>query len=159
MIFMKKAVFIVFILSITFFSNTDSNSVESSRNFISEKRFLLIIDFYFLSCPLCKQSLEKCIDVINTNGLEKSVLGVLIFDREKIEIDFEKYTKIMKKKLRGFIIGNDIKFPILLDRNGVFKNLNPDAGFLILFDTQNEIIKKYEFPLSRAQFNEIFQNK
>lgn len=157
MILRKKAIFIVFMLSVIFFINADSNSLENSNNFMPDKRFLLIIDFGFLSCPLCVQSLSEFIDVINSRALEKSIIGVLIFERERNESGFEKYINVMEKRLKGFIIGNDIKFPIILDRNGVFKNFSQNLTTLILFDNRNKIIKKYNFPLNKVEINEIFQ--
>ncbi len=63
--------------------------------------------------------------------------------------------------MRGFISGNNIKFPIILDRDGVFSDLNLDLSdtALILFDIQKKIIKKYKFPLTKEQLNEISRDK
>jgi hypothetical protein len=63
--------------------------------------------------------------------------------------------------LRGFISGNNIKFPIILDRNGVFSDLNLDLSdtALILFDIRKKVIKKYKFPLTKEQLNEISREK
>lgn len=157
MISRKRVILAIITIVIILFLITDSNSIEKNRNFTSDKRFLLIIDMGFINCSLCLQSFTKFIEAINANGLEKSVLGVLILEREENELSSDKYIQIIEKQLRGFISGNNIKFPIILDRNGVFNDLNLDSSdtALILFDIQKKIIKKYKFPLTKEQLNEI----
>ncbi len=122
----------------------------------SETCILLIIDLTFLNCPLCVQSLADFIAMVQANGLENSVFGILVFDREKKKADLEKYMRIIEKRLRGFVIGHNIKFPIFLDQNGVFNLVCQQASaLLVLFDVQNRRIKEYSFPLSRAELDEI----
>ncbi len=161
MILRKKVILIIITILTVLFFITDSNSKEKGRNLISDKKFLLIIDMGFINCSLCLQSFTKFIETINANGLEKSVLGILIFYKEENELISEKNIQIIEKQLRGFISGNDIKFPIVLDRNGVFNDLNLDSSdtALILFDIQKKVIKKYIFPLTKEQLNEISRDK
>lgn len=146
---------------ITLFFVTDSNSKEKDRNPIPDKKYLLIIDMGFINCSLCLQSFTKFIETINANELEKSVLGILIFDKEEDELSSEIDIQIIEKQLRGFMSGNNIKFPIVLDRNGVFNDLNLDSSdtALILFDIQKKIIHKHKFPLTKEQLNEISRDK
>jgi len=132
------------------------NSAEDCLNFIEEKRFLLIIDFGFLNCPLCIQSLMEFIQVVNACNLEDSVLGVLALERERLDPDSDKRMRIAEKRLKGFIIGHDIRFPVVLDRQGIFRLINPEASAtLLVFDTQQKVLKKYTFPLTRAQLDEL----
>ena len=161
MILRKKVILIIITIFTVLFFITYSNSIEKERNHISDKRYLLIIESDFLNCPLCLQPFTKFIETINANALEKSVLGVLIFDKEENELSSERDIQIIEKQLRGFISGNNIKFPIILDRNGVFSNLNLDSSdtALISFDIQKKIVKKYEFPLTKGQLNEISKEK
>lgn len=159
MVHQKRAIFALFLIPIILFIHSDSNSIENSKNLVSDNRFLVIIDFGFLSCPLCVQSFTEFNDAVNRNGLEQSTLGVLIFNGEEKGVDLDRYTKIVKKRLRGFVTANDIKFPFILDRDGVFKDLSLGEPILILFDSQNERIKKYKFPISRFQINKIFKVK
>lgn len=161
MILRKKVTLIIItILTILFFI-TDSNSIEKNRNFTSNKKFLLIIEIGFINCSLCLQSFTKFIETINANGLEQSVLGILIFDKEEDELNSEIDIQIIEKQLRGFISGNNIKFPIIMDRDGVFSDMNLDSGdtTLISFDIQKKIVKKYEFPLTKEQLIEISREK
>jgi hypothetical protein len=149
---------IIAILTVLLFI-TNSHSIGKDRNSISGRRYLLIVYSSFLNCPLCLKSFTKFIEVINANGLEKSVLGVLIFDRDENELGSERDIQIIKKQLRGFISGNNIKFPFILDTDGVFNDLNLDDITLVLFDIKEKIIKKYKFPLTKEQLKEIFKEK
>ncbi len=161
MILRKKVILIIITILTVLFFIADSNSKEKDRNLIPDKKFLLIIDMSFINCSLCLQSFTKFIEIINANGLEKSVLGILIFDKEEDELSFEIGLQIIEKQLRGFISGNNIKFPIILDKNGIFSDLNLDLSdtALILFDIQKKAIKKYKFPLTKEQLNEISVEK
>ncbi len=157
MILRKKVILIIITILTVLFFITDSNSKEKDRNPILDKKFFLIIDMDFINCSLCLQSFTKFIETINTSELEKSVLGILIFHEDEDELSSEIDIQIIEKQLRGFISGNNIKFPIILDRNGVFSDLNLDLSetALILFDIQKKIIKKYKFPMTKEQLNEI----
>ncbi len=161
MILKKKVTLIIITVLTVLLFIFDSNSMEKDGNFTSDKRYILIIDIGFLNCSLCLQSFTKFIETINANGLEKSVLGILIFNTEENELSSERDIQIIEKQLRGFISGNNIKFPIILDRDGVFSNMNLDSSdtALILFDIQEKIVKKYKFPLDKKQLNEISKEK
>ena len=86
---------------------------------------------------------------------------ILIFYKEEDELSSKIDIQIIEKQLRGFISGNNIKFPIILDKNGVFSDLHLDLGdtALILFDIQKKIVEKYKFPLTKEQLNEISRDK
>ena len=134
------------------------NSSELYLNFNDEKRFLLIIDFGFLNCPLCVQSLMEFIQAVNACNLEDSVLGVFAFHENSSEPDTDRWVRIAEKRLKGFIIGHDIRFPVALDRQGIFHLINPEASAtLLVFDTEQKTLKKYTFPLTRAQLDELLE--
>ncbi len=132
------------------------NSAQDCLNFSREKRFLLIIDFGFLNCPLCIQSLTEFIQMVNACNLEDSILGVLVLDGEKLGPDSDRRIRIAEKRLTGFIIGYDIRFPVVLDRQGIFRLINPEASAtLLVFNGLQKTLKKYTFPLTRAQLDEL----
>lgn len=66
--------------------------------------------------------------------------------------------KIIEKKLRGFIQANEIKFPVLIDRFKIFKDLGEEGTAVIIFDGERKTIKKYVFPLRHGQKQEIMNN-
>ncbi len=128
----------------------------SGQDRVSITKRLLIMDFSSLSCPLCLQSFMEFVNVIHANKLEDSVLGVMIMDAKKEESDEERHRKIAEKRLKGFISGNNIQFPFLLDEERVFRPLNQDASAtLIVLNTQKKTVEKYEFPLNKSQLATI----
>jgi hypothetical protein len=119
-------------------------------------KLLLLTDFSSLSCPLCLQSFMEFVNVIHANKLEDSVLGVMVMDPKKEESDGERHRKIAEKRLKGFISGNNIQFPFLLDEERVFRPLNQDASAtLVVLNTQKKTVEKYEFPLNKSQLATI----
>lgn len=149
----------VIIVSISLLFIYGGRTHENTGSVLSEKRFILIVDLSVLNCPLCVQSLTEFIGIVNAFKLENDVLGVLVFSRRENDSNSETQMKIAEKKLRGFIVGNYVQFPFFLDRSGVFNVLNPDAtAILILFDREKSEIKKYTFPLTSAQIQEIHRD-
>ncbi len=155
----KKTMSMIIIVSIGLLFIYGGSIHENTRSVFSERRYILIVDLNVLNCPLCVQSLTEFISVVNAFKLENDILGVLVFSRRENDSNSETQMKIAEKKLRGFIIGNDVQFPFFLDRSGVFNVLNPDAtALLILFDREESEIKKYTFPLTSAQIQEIYRD-
>ncbi len=140
------------------FSNKELFPQKQSVNLISEKRLILIIDFTFFNCSLCIQSLTDFNNMINAFKLEDSLIGVMVYREKNNEVDVERRIKIIETQLRGFIKGNDIRYPIILDKKGIFKSLSQDEASLILLDIQKKTVKKYTFPLEKRQIDEIFIN-
>jgi len=147
---------LLIVLIFSSFLNKEVFPQEKSINVTSEKRFVLIIDFAFFTCPLCIQSLTDFNHIINAFKLEDSLIGVMVYRETNNEVDAERRIKIIEKQLRGFIQGNDIRYPIILDKKGIFKSLSQDEASLILLDTQSKTVKKYTFPLKKGQIDEIF---
>lgn len=117
---------------------------------------LVIFDFESLSCPLCLDSFKNFCEALQSKGQQNSALGILTYKNPKGEKAVDGYTKIIEKKLRGFIIGNKIEFPILLDKFHVFEGMNLKEAAFFLFDFSKGMLKKYAFPLTKNQIEEIF---
>lgn len=147
---------LLIVLMTLFFSNKELFPKKQSEDFILEKRFILIIDFAFFNCPLCIQSLTDFNNMINAFKLEDSFIGVLAYREANDEVDTKRRIKIIETQLRGFIKGNDIRYPIILDKKGIFKCLSPDEASLILLDIEKKTVKKYTLPLKIDQIDEIF---
>lgn len=147
---------LLIVLMTSSFSNKELFAQEQSIDVVSEKRFILIIDFAFFNCPLCIQSLTDFNNIINAFKLEDSLIGVMVYKETNDELDAERRIKIIETQLRGFIKGNDIRYPIILDKKGIFKSLSQDEASLILFDIHRKTVKKYTLPLKKGQIDEIF---
>ena len=154
----KKEVSVITIILTCVFFIFSPSSEENSQTIPSEKRFILIVNLSVLNCPFCVQSLTEFIGTINAFKLESAVLGVLVFSQRENGLRPETQVKIAEKRLRGFILGNEIQFPFFLDRRGVFDSMNPDGtAALILFDRNESVVKRYTFPLTSAQIKEVYR--
>jgi len=152
--FMRNFFYALFILLIF---RTSSPEEKYSQNIPGEGKLILIIfDFESLSCPLCLESFKDFCETLHSTGLENSALGLLTYQNAADEQNIEKYTKIVEKKLRGFRIGNRIKFQILLDKFHVFEGLNITKPGIILFDLSKGLIKKYKLPITKGELDEFF---
>jgi len=147
---------LLIVLTTSSFSNNELFPQEQSIDVFSEKRLILIIDFAFFSCSLCTQSLTDFNNIINAFKLEDSLIGVMVYRETDDEVNAERRIKIIETKLRGFIKGNDIRYPIFLDKKGIFKSLSQDEASLILLDIEKKTVKKYTFPLTKGQIDDIF---
>ena len=56
---------------------------------------------------------------------------------------------------QGFISANGIEFPIIIDHNQVFNSFAAEGTALVIINTEEEKIVKYNFPLNRADFQKI----
>ena len=147
---------LIMVLSVLYFTRFGIDGRARSQAYILEKKLLVLMDSSSLNCSLCLQSLTEFIGVINANRLEDSVLGVMIMDKRKEEEDLERHRKIAEKRLKGFVSGNNIQFPFLLDVEGIFRPFIKDASAtLIVLNSQNKTVEKYEFPLSKSQLSSI----
>jgi hypothetical protein len=122
---------------------------------LENKKCFLIINTDFLDCPLCKERINNLTEVVNKYNLENYFLGVLVISQEK-DLNNDKNIKIIERKLKGFIKGNEIKFPIIVDRERIFNEFSMDDICLILFDSQRNMIRRYTLPLSNKLIKEIF---
>ena len=120
---------------------------------------LFVFDFESLSCPFCLDSFKSFFEALQSNGMQNSAVGVLSFrDPGGAETD-ERYTRIVEKKLRGFILGNAIEFPILLDKFHIFDGMNLKEPAIFLFDISKDVLKKYSLPKTKKQLEEIFNGQ
>jgi len=113
-----------------------------------QTELLVIIDFNDFMCFSCLDSFIEFCHSLPLHSKDGKVCGVLVFDdADETDISF----KIVEKKLRGFISANSIKFPVLIDYLHIFNPLAEEGTAIILFNHQENCIKKYLFPLNNKQ--------
>jgi hypothetical protein len=120
------------------------------------KFILVVFDFESLSCELCLDSFKNFCEELQSKGQQNSAVGILTYRNLEGKKGLSDFTKIIEKKLRGFIIGNNIEFPILLDKFRIFEEMNFKEAVILLFDFSKGMLKKYTFPLTKKQLEEIF---
>lgn len=124
---------------------------------VHHKLLLFIIDFKSFMCPSCLDSFLEFYHTLGCSFEEGMIWGILVFDKPSKMQEEDLSTKIIEKKLRGFIKANNIKFPIIIDRFHIFKGLSQERTAVIVFDRQKKAVKKYVFPLKPMQIKEIIE--
>lgn len=154
-------IFIIFMeIMIIYLSVSDrsfSQHHQHSVNSVGKRKLILvIIDYKDFFCPLCLEPLMAFCRALHSYGQEELALGVFIYRNQEKEGNPDRLIRIVENQLRGFITGNNIKFPVILDKCHVFEKLNSEETDIILIDHSRKLIKKYKFPLTKKQINEIF---
>jgi len=116
---------------------------------------LVMIKAKFMSCPLCQELLNNFFLGLYNRHLQDKAIGIYIPRSEDISFKGEKRLSFFAKQLRGYILGNDIRFPIVLDGERLFSGPAFDDVDIILLSLDNNILKKYRFPLTQEQWDKI----
>ena len=115
---------------------------------------IYIIEFRDILCSPCSESfLDFCLS-LPPEYQKESTWGIVVFEPVS-QIDLEK--KIITKKVRGFMNGNQLQFPVFIDYLQIFKTLRTQSTQLLFLDSSSLTVKKYDFPLAEKDKNEIIQ--
>ena len=147
---------IVLALSIFLNLKGKSEALRPAESFAGAKKFiLLIIDEQSLFCPLCLEIFQNFCDLLHSSGQDAQAMGVLVYQVSDNDEDREGSEKIIEKRLRGLIIGSNIRFPFLYDKFHIFEGLDLEGATVILFDRSRKLLKKYTLPLTHEQKEEV----
>lgn len=119
------------------------------------KMLIFIIDFRSFMCPACLESFLEFYRIISPWLEERAVWGVLVVDSQSGLEEEEMTMRIAAKKARGFLSGNALRFPLIVDRFHIFNQVAEKGTAVILWDSGQMVIKKYAFPLAPTQLEEI----
>ncbi len=145
----------VLILASLFLFNPSPFLADEIFNFSRVNKIIIIpINYSSFFCPLCLNQISSFNDLVNSKNMNGIVVGVVLL-REK---ETEDSIKIIEKKIKGFANSNKIHFPLILDSNCIFKNLDPEEG-LIVIDIPKKKIKSFKFPLSPKNVKEVLEEK
>lgn len=144
----------VFLLIAYAFGVPCKNPPFFQRALEEKKSILIILEPEIFFCPLCLEPVIHFVEKLRVHGRDCLVTGVFIWRREGREKS-QKSMKIIEKKIKGFVEGNEIRFPIILDKYHVFDGLNIETPVIILLDRSQNEIHKYTLPLSQKQLGEI----
>ncbi len=115
---------------------------------------IYIIEFRDILCSPCSESfLDFCLS-LPVEFQKKNTWGIVVFDQGP---QTNLGEKILAKKVRGFMNGNQLHFPVFIDFLNIFKTLRTQATQIILLDSTSFSIKKYDFPLAAKQKDAILQ--
>ena len=119
------------------------------------KLVLMIIDFQSFFCLPCTETFLDFCQSLPPIIQEEALWGVIIYKGQKKIEDNKTQTRVVEKKLRGFIQANDIRFPLILDSFHIFHEISEGKTAIILFDQKAKIVRKILFPLNEKQRDEI----
>lgn len=150
---------IVFLIIGAFYQDTtfsqvslfgDSFEINQSNNF----RVFIILHFDFISCPLCWQTLDELVKILNSDDFYDKVIGVVTIEPDKV--GEERSFSFFKKQIEGFVLGNNIFFPVYMDRNGKFVSLVNNAPLIMIFEKR---VGEIHYYLLRKDTIELIKEK
>ncbi|MGB8960114.1 MAG: hypothetical protein WCC00_13990 [Candidatus Aminicenantales bacterium] len=143
---------VVFFSILFAFPNPDGQNRSGSPQ--HEKIILVLINTKYFSCPLCQTLFNDFCKELFLKDLERFALGVFI-PHSMPDSMSAKNIAILEKQLRGFIQGNSIRFPVILDRDQIFSDLAGIDTDVIFINEEARLMKKYKFPLAQDQWQEM----
>ncbi len=115
---------------------------------------IYIIEFQDILCsPCCESFLDFCF-LLPPQFREENTCGIIVFGHNT---HTNLGNKIIAKKVRGFMNGNQLHFPVFIDFSNIFKTLRTQATHLYFLDSTSLTVKMYDFPLTEVQKNAILQ--
>ncbi len=115
---------------------------------------IYIIEFRDILCSSCSESfLDFCLS-LPVAFQKENTWGIIVFDQDS---QTNLGEKIIAKKVRGFMNGNRLHFPVFFDFLHIFATLRTKATQIVLLDPSSFSVKKYDFPLAAKQKEAILQ--
>lgn len=115
---------------------------------------IYIIEFRDILCSPCSESfLDFCLS-LPVAFQKENTLGIIVFDQDS---QTNLGDKIIAKKVRGFMTGNRLHFPVFFDFLHIFATLRTQNTQIVFLDPSSFSVKKYDFPLAAKQKDAILQ--
>jgi len=108
------------------------------------RHYVLIIDFDYLACTLCLDSIQNFLDFIRIQQIW-NIAGIITIDARYMGTFIQK--KAVVQQIQGFILGNQIRFPIYIDNRSVLAPGRYQGAVLLLFNPPGTAVLRYVFPL------------
>lgn len=115
---------------------------------------IYIIEFRDILCSPCSQSFLDFFLSLPVEFQRENTWGIVVFEKGS---PINLGEKIITKKVRGFINGNQLHFPVFIDMQHIFKTLRTQATQLLLLNSSSLTVKKYDFPLEEKVKNAILK--
>lgn len=148
----KRMNSVLILIFVFLFNIFPSVADEKTSNFQELERFILIpIKYSDFFCPMCLNFILEINNLVISKNLDESlIIGVVIFDEEKDK----NFIKVVEKQIKGFANSNGIRFPVIVDKNGVFKVLDPQTRAIVI-DFSKKTIESFKFPSSLEKIKRI----
>lgn len=124
---------------------------EDSQNII-----FLFLDRSDFSCQFCLSSFLQLCDTLQMGNFDHIIIrGFLDGSETDNATEKLKRDRILKKQIRGFVKGNNIRFPFFLDSSHVFGNIKDKDTAVIVLNSSLGVIRQWPSPLSSNDICEI----
>jgi len=120
-----------------------------------ERFILVVINSNLLYCPLCEKMMNDFCRKLGSEGLEDLTMGIFVPNDDHLTSQDKKGLAIIEKQLRGYIKGNNIRFPILVDTDRIFAEICSKDADVLLFDGLRHRLRMFKLPLTQDQWQEI----
>jgi hypothetical protein len=117
---------------------------------------IIIVDIDYFSCPSCAENFVRFCDAVKTDG-EKSDICIVVSNRSWTGNDQEnpRHLDIVKRQWVGFYRANAILWPYVFDVENVYRCMLQSEATILIHNKDKNVVKKYCFPLSKKEVNEI----
>lgn len=116
-------------------------------------RMVFVIDFDDFMCFSCLESFLQFCQSLPADFRARRCIGILTVPAGREHAP--ALIQIMRKKLRGFIKGNDIDFPVVVDQQSCFSELRQQASCVMVIQADKLSLNVHSFPLSAQTAAEI----
>lgn len=116
-------------------------------------RMVFVIDFDDFMCFSCLESFLQFCQSLPPEFRARHCIGVLTLPAGRESAP--AMIQIMRKKLRGFIKGNNIDFPVVVDQQHYFAELSRYGSCLLVLWAHELSMDVHPFPLSGETAAEI----
>lgn len=134
-------------------SQEKTSPPEKAESMSRPLELLVVFHFDFIMCPLCAQTLNEFIKIINSNKLNWLITGIVIVDPEEIRPG--RSLAFIKKQIEGFAVGNYIQFPIYTDTRGKFLFTADSSPLVIVFDQLDKELRYYSLTKDMREIKDI----
>jgi hypothetical protein len=121
----------------------------------TDNLLIILVNPIDFMCQNCSASFFSLCDSLRERGLDTRVVGIFTIPRPSDDGSVFNDVNILKKQIRGFVKGNRIQFPVLLDDLQVFTHSPAKSSRVILLNILYGIVQEWQFPVDIHQLNEI----
>ncbi len=116
-------------------------------------RMVFVIDFDDFMCFSCLESFLQFCQSLPADFRVRRCIGVLTVPAGRENA--AALIRIMRKKLRGFIMGNNIDFPVVVDQQCYFSELRQQGSCVMVLQADKLSLNVHSFPLSAQKAAQI----
>ena len=149
--------FVIFVLLLSTVSMLlDARTEEGNQGNSNQGIFLLlIVDLNDFMCPACLDSLLDFCGALPLTHRKRYLRGMVVIDKYRKKESGDTSERVLEKKIKGFIKGNHIDFPVFHDRDRLFEPLARDGTAVFIFIPDTKTVSRHVFHLTLREIGLI----